>query len=207
MFLLPALILSVIPLPVALTGAEYDSGPIGPGIVLGCRRGMPYYRLVRGVVPEGLELRASGSLAGSPLHAGHYEMTLELDNGCTKAQVTAKLAVLGRAILAAFDTDVELSPGKPEATIRVSSDHPGMPYMATSSEPWVKVHQLMGRTPRPGEALAADLVTVEVDRAAVEQAPDHKPREAVVHLTCFRCRGTAVTVKWRGSEAADTERE
>jgi hypothetical protein len=70
MLLLPALALALVQLPTAIVGAEYDSGPLAPGAVLGCKRGIPYVRTVEGRMPEGLSLLPRGRLVGTPRHAG-----------------------------------------------------------------------------------------------------------------------------------------
>jgi hypothetical protein len=195
--LLSVLVLGVAPLPTAIAGTQYDSGPIAPAAVLGCKRGAPYYRVVDGVVPEGLTLRAGGSLTGVPKHAGKYEMTLELDNGCGRSRLTARLAVTGRPFLAAFDTDVELTSDKPSAVIRIYSNQQDLAYSVSSSEPWLTVKPLLARTPHSGEALAADLLTIELNQQALEAEGPKPKRSAVVQLSCFRCKGTSVRVQFQ----------
>jgi hypothetical protein len=207
-----ALVLASVQLPTAVVGAEYDSGPIAPAAVLGCKRGTPYYRVAEGELPEGLSLRPAGRIVGEPRHAGEYAVTLEVDNGCQRALVPVRFAVRGRAILAAFETEVELSEEKPEAVVRVFADRPGLAYSADASEPWLRVRPLRGRSPQQGEALAADLVTITLDRAklsamspdgpgSIQDGPgsiqEGKAREAVVRLSCFRCQGTVIRVLWK----------
>jgi hypothetical protein len=79
-----------------------------------------------------------------------------------------QVSVRGRAILAAFETEIELADDQREALVRVYADRPGLVYTAEASEPWLRVRPLRGRTPEPGEALAADLVTVSIDRAMLD---------------------------------------
>jgi hypothetical protein len=194
----PALLLAPVTLPVAAAGADYDSGPLAPAAVMGCKAMWPRYRLLGGQLPEGLTLAPVGRVTGQAAHAGEYQMRIEIDNGCMQAQVVVSLSVRGRAFLAVFDEEVELTRDQPATLIRVYSDRPGLVYSAVASEPWLRVKPLMSRTARPGEALAADLITVEVDERALGQAenPDglRAAREATVRLECFRCRGTAVKV-------------
>jgi len=215
MLFLPVLMLATIflpavHLPTAIVGAEYNSGPIAPGAVLGCKLGMPYFRLVDGVMPEGISLRPGGELVGEPRHGGEYRMTLAVENGCMRGLLPVEVAVRGRAILASFDSEVELSEAKPEALLRISADRPGLAYTAEADQPWLRVRPLRGRTPERGEALTADLVWLEVDRwqLAAMSNPDgpglpndkasSKPqkagRETTVTLSCFRSRSTTVRV-------------
>jgi hypothetical protein len=57
--------------------------------------------------------------------------------------------------------------GDGSARVRVSSDWAGLPYTAESSAPWLAASPLRGRTPVPGEALAADPVEIRADPSAL----------------------------------------
>ena len=193
-----ALVLAAVHLPTAVVGTEYDSGPIAPAAVLGCKRAALYYRLVEGEMPDGLQLRPLGALSGQPRHAGDYQIIVEIDNGCIRTLVPVQVSVRGRAILASFETEVELSEDKPEVVVRVYADRPGLIYSADPSEPWIRVRPLRGRLPLPGEALSADLVTITLDRDRLQAAanPDGPAvaKVGIVRLSCFRCRGTSIRV-------------
>ena len=197
----PALVLAVLQLPAAIAGVAYDSGPIAPAGVLGCTKGSPAFRMVDGLMPEGLTLRGGGYIQGRVVRSGDYQMTLEIANGCARFLLPVRLSVRGRPILTVWDKEVELSADKRESLVRVYSDRPGLAYTVEASEPWVHVRALRGRTPLTGEALAADVLTITVDevRLAAEANPDGaaRVRPATVWLSCFRCTGTSVQVVLR----------
>jgi hypothetical protein len=160
---------------------------------------MPYYRLTRGQLPEGLHLTPSGVVRGLAAHAGDFGMMIEIDNGCSRVQMPLVLAVRGRPILTVRETEIELTSDKPEAVIRVSGDRPGLAYTASPSDSWVQARPLRGHTPELGDSLADDVLTIRVDLSQFETNPDgpSRPREATVHLTCFQCISTTIKVAFR----------
>lgn len=187
--------LSTIVLAVASVGSDYQSAIIAQGQLPGCSAANPYYRLIEGRVPEGLALYPIGDLRGRPKHAGEYSLVVEASNGCTRALVPVKLSVRARPILAAFETEVSLSAANPKTEVRIYADRPSLAYTVETSAPWLKAKPLLGRTPAHGEALAADLLAIEVDWEALnETAAGLDQAKAEVQLSCFRCRGTTITV-------------
>lgn len=169
-----SLVAETIALPPARARHPYSAGPLAAAEVDGCTRPIPGFHLVNGALPEGVRLMGGGYLRGQPARAGEYRFTIEVNNGCSPVRRSYTLSVRGAAVLEVAPRQVELTvvkvgnealaaSGKVSMRLIVGSDWPGLAYTLTADAGWVGLEPLRGRTAYPGEALAGDPVSVEID--------------------------------------------
>ena len=173
----PAFHLNPPRLPDAIVGKVYTGGPL---VVEGggqCPRNTPTVRVVTGALPPGMYLSPAGQFGGAPMEAGRYELVVRVENGCGWSDQLMTLEVTGAPILLANPAALEfrVSPGQAvsPSTIQVSSSSPDIAYSVESSAPWLRARPRLGRTPAAGSAMAADLVSVEIDTASLGPGQHH----------------------------------
>jgi hypothetical protein len=126
------------------------------------------FRLASGALPEGLAINGAGQLSGVPKKMGTFQFQVEAATSCGRGLKAYTLVVTGAPVLEVEPREVELhvraGAAPAEQTLMVRSTWPGLTYgIQTSTAPWLRAIPRRGRTPRPGAALAGDIVSVTAD--------------------------------------------
>ena len=125
------------------------------------------FTLVRGRLPEGIELGLDG-IHGTPRQPGSFPFTLRAANGCAQSDRPFTLIVTGKPILRVDAHELAFAhqsgvADPPARSLLVSSSWPALPYtVSTGACAWLKFTQTEGRTPPEGSAFTADAVWVRV---------------------------------------------
>ena len=123
--------------------------------------------LLRGALPEGLELTRDG-IHGTPRVMGTFPFTLRAGYNCAQTTRDFVLVVTGKPVLRVDANELVFehysgAPNPPPRSILVSSSWPSLPYSVTNAAcQWLKVMQTEGHTPPAESALFADPVWVRV---------------------------------------------
>jgi hypothetical protein len=123
-----------------------------------------------------MQLSRLGYFSGTPVRTGEFQFTVRASDGCGSTGKQFTLVVTGAPVfrvtpmVASFASKAGESP--PEQMIRVSATWPKLAYQLTvSSAAWLVAIPEHGTTPRPGSAMADDIVHLRVDTVGLK--PGH----------------------------------
>lgn len=151
-----------------------------------------------GSLPRGIEITA-GYLAGTPKEVGTFQFSVRAANNCSSTVKDLDLIVTGKPMLRVFPEEVKCEYRAGQAapaplTVLVSASWPDLPYSMRIDVPWLTAKPRAGATPTAGSALAADVVSLEID--AKNLAPGTY-RARVRFLTSMGANSPAVAVTLR----------
>lgn len=165
---LHALELITAELPAAILNRPYAPDPLlaqGGGA---CAENSVTFRVVSGILPDGLRLSAGGYFQGIPRKEGLYSFAVRAANSCQTTTRTYTLRVDGTPILIAseqslefyYTTGVTLPAPK---MFHVAANWRDMPYQCDAGGvTWLDWRPMAGRTPPEGSPLQGDPVDVYI---------------------------------------------
>jgi hypothetical protein len=154
--------------PWAIVDRPYTPPPIEVLDGGRCPVGGVGFAVISGALPPGIRLSRAGYFTGIPTKVGAYWFAVRVANGCSKATRWVELMVSGAPILRASPERVRFvaddGPLRPQ-TVRVSASWPKVEYQAVvrMGKEWLKAVPKRGATPKPGDALDADILELVVD--------------------------------------------
>jgi hypothetical protein len=163
-------------LPWAVAEKGYEAPPLEVRVSGLCPIGGVGYAVVKGPLPQGVQLSRLGYFSGAPLHTGEFPFTVRASDGCGWIEKQFILVVTGAPVITvtplriSFESKAGETPA--EQQMRVSATWPRLAYRLTvTNAAWLSATPEHGTTPRAGSAMADDIVHLRLDTTGLK--PNH----------------------------------